>query len=207
MCLDGEPLRDEPTHERATTVARPEVVPYAPRHAENATALPGPDEAMTARVFPFAGLLTAYDATPADVVRVAELARVIANAGAAPVVVALAPEIEAPPLVRVVRTRARGSPIASVRLGMAQLTNTMARAVLLVPLRAERTSLVALLSLVDAAKRDEQAIVAGSAGSLDESALVVPRDAWLDLVTLGEGGMDAVAARRKLIRVATERVP
>ena len=158
---------------------------------------------MTARVFPFAGLLTAHDATPVDGARVAELARIIADAGASPVVVALPPDVEVPPDVRVVRTRAQGSAIASIRLGMAQLTNTVARAVLLVPLGSHSASLVALLSLVDAAKRYERAIVTGSAGSLDGSALLVPRDAWLELVTIGEGGMDAVAARRSVIRVAS----
>lgn len=158
---------------------------------------------MTARVFPFAGLLTAHDATLADGSRVAALARIISDAGASPVVVALPPDVEAPSDVRVVRTRAQGSAIASIRLGMAQLTNTVARAVLLVPLGADSASLVALLSLVDAAKRDERAIVTDSAGRLDGSALLVPRDAWLELVTIGEGGMDAVAARRSVIRVAS----
>ena len=157
---------------------------------------------MTAQVFPFAGLLTAHDATPADAERIDELARIIADAGAAPVIVAMPPEVEAPPHGRVVRTRAQGSPIAAIRLGMAQLTNTVARAVLLVPLGAEGTSLLGLLSLVDAAKRDERAIVAASADSLDGCALLVPRDAWLELVTLGEGGMDAVAAGRRVARVA-----
>ena len=108
-------------------------------------------------------------------------------------VVALAPEVDAPPGTRVVRTRANGSAIAAIRLGMAQLTNTVARR----PARAARrgaASLVALLSLVDAAKRDEQAIVAFSSASLDESAVLLPRDAWLELVTVGESGLDAVAA-------------
>jgi hypothetical protein len=91
--------------------------------------------------------------------------------GATPVVVALAPDVEAPAGARVVRARARGSAIAAIRLGMAQLTNTVAPAVLLVPLGAERASLVALLALVDAAKRDEQAVVAFANASLDESAL------------------------------------
>jgi hypothetical protein len=156
---------------------------------------------VTAHAYPFAGLLTAHDAAPTDGARVAELARIIADAGAAPVVVTLPRDVEAPPHARVVRTRAQSSAIASIRFGMAQLTNTVARAVLLVPLGAESTSLVALLSLVDAAKRDQRAIVAGSAGSLDGCALLVPRDAWLELITIGEGGMDALAARRSVIRV------
>ena len=112
---------------------------------------------MTARAFPFAGLVIAHDATPADAGRLADLARVVADAGAAPVVAAVAPNVDAPADVRVVRTRPQGSPIAAIRLGMAQLTNTVAGAVLLVPLGAEPASLVALLALIDAAKRDARA--------------------------------------------------
>ncbi|PYP76822.1 MAG: hypothetical protein DMD35_17170 [Gemmatimonadetes bacterium] len=157
---------------------------------------------MTAPAFPFAGLVIAHDAGAADSARVAELALRVADAGASPVVVALAPGVDAPQDVRVVRTREAGSAIAAIRLGMAQLTNTVARAVLLVPLGAERTSLVALLAIVDAGKRDERALVAFSNARLDDAVLFAPRDAWLELVTVGEGGMDAVAARRRVVLVA-----
>lgn len=159
---------------------------------------------MTARVFPFAGLLVAHDASPADGARIADLARVVADTGAIPVVVALAPDVDAPPGARVVRTRARGSAIAAIRLGMAQLTNTVAQAVLIVPIGAAQTSLVSLLALVDAAKRDEQAVIAFADARPDESALLLPRDAWLELVTVGERGMDAVVARRRALRVSSE---
>jgi hypothetical protein len=159
---------------------------------------------MTAPVFPFAGLVIAHDASAADTGRLAELARTVADAGASPVVVALAPDVDAPPGSRLVRARAHGSAIAAVRLGMAQLTNSVARAVLLVPLRAERTSLVTLLALVDAGKRDAQALIAFSNARLDESAVLLPRDAWLELVTVGESGMDAVAARRRVVRVSAD---
>ena len=159
---------------------------------------------MTARVFPFAGLLVAHDAMPADSVRLADLARAMADAGASPVVVAVAPGVDPPADVRVVRTRPQGPPIAAIRLGMAQLANTVAQAVLLVPLGAERASLVALLALVDGAKRDLQAIIALDGAVLDTSPVLVPRDAWLELVTLGESGMNAVAARRRVLRVTGE---
>ena len=159
---------------------------------------------MTARAFPLAGLVIAHDSPPADATRVSDLVRTLVDAGASPVVVALAPDVDAPAGGRVVRTRANGSAIAAIRLGMAQLTNTVATAVLLVPFRAQRTSLVALLALVDAAKRDDQAIVALANASLDESALLLPRDAWLELVTVGESGMDAIAARRRVLRVDVE---
>jgi hypothetical protein len=159
---------------------------------------------MTARAFPLAGLVIAHDSSPGDAARVSDLVRTLADVGASPVVVALAPDVDAAAGVRVVRTRANGSAIAAIRLGMAQLTNTVAAAVLLVPFRAQRTSLVALLALVDAAKRDDRAIVALANASLDESALLVPRDAWLELVTVGESGMDAIAARRRVLRVDIE---
>jgi hypothetical protein len=160
---------------------------------------------MTVPVFPFAGLLTAHTASASDGEALARLARTVADTGASPVIVALAPGIEAPAGARTVRTRAQGSAIAAIRLGMAQLTNSVARAVLLVPLGAERWSLVELLALVDASKRDEQAIVALSDARLDESAVLIPRDAWLELMTVGQSGMDAVAARRRVVRVSPER--
>jgi len=159
---------------------------------------------MTTPVFPFAGLAIAHDASPSDGPRLATLARALADAGASPVIVALAPDVDAPAGTRVVRTRAHGSTIAAIRLGMAQLTNTVARAVLLAPLGAEQPSLVALLALVDAAKLDVQALVAFADASLDSSTVLLPRDAWLELVTVGESGMGAVAARRRTIRVAAE---
>ena len=158
---------------------------------------------MTLQAFPFAGLLIAPRATAADGARLAELARVVGDAGAAPVVVAAPPDVELGS-VRVVRTRAQGAPIAAIRLGMAQLTNSVARAVLLVPSDAQDATLVELLALVDAAKRSEGAIAAYEGRALDRSPLLVPRDAWLELVTLGEGGMDAVAAKRRLIRVSAD---
>jgi len=159
---------------------------------------------MTARAFPLAGLVIAHDSSPGDATRVSGLVRTLADVGASPVVVALAPDVDAPAGGRVVRTRANGSAIAAIRLGMAQLTNTVAAAVLLAPFRAQRTSLVALLALVDAAKRDDRAIVAFANASLDESALLLPRDVWLELVTVGESGMDAIAARRRVLRVDVE---
>jgi hypothetical protein len=143
---------------------------------------------MTIQGFPFAAVVIAHDATPMDGALVAELARLAADAGATPVIVAVPPGIEVSDATRVVRTRASGLAIAAIRLGMAQLTNTIARAALLVPHWAERRSLVALLALVDAGKRSPEAIVAFEGAALDRSPLLVPRDAWLELVTLGETG-------------------
>lgn len=161
---------------------------------------------MTARAFPFAALVLAQDALVSDAARVAELARTAADVGAQPVVVAIPFEAELPSAARAVRTRAGGSAIAAIRLGMAQLANTVARAALVVPIGAEQTSLVALLALVDAAKHAGDAIIAFENADLDGSALLVPRDGWLELVTLGERGIGAVAARRRVVRVTAPPV-
>jgi hypothetical protein len=156
---------------------------------------------MTARAFPFAALVLAHDAVASDAARVAELARTASDVGALPVVVAIPFDAELPSAARLVRTRAGGSAIAAIRLGMAQLTNTVAQAALLVPIVADQTSLVALLALVDAAKQAGDAIIAFEDADLDGSVLLVPRDGWLELVTLGERGISAAAARRRVVRV------
>ena len=57
-------------------------------------------------------------------------------------------------------------------LGMAQLTNTTARAVLLIPLRGAHPPFESLLAMLDAAKRDGDAIVAFSDASLDGSPAI-----------------------------------
>jgi len=150
---------------------------------------------------PFAALILAYDAVDADTAAIESLACDAARVGAAPVVVALPPDVGAPDGTRVVRVARGGARVTGLRLGMAQLTNSPARAVLLVPLRGPQRSLVSLLALLDGAKRGSAAIIAFEGAALDDSPVLVPRDAWLELVTVGENGMEAVAARRDTRRV------
>jgi hypothetical protein len=157
---------------------------------------------MTAQAFPIAALVLGHDADPSRTAALRALVATARDVGAAPVVVAAPPGIELPEPARVVRTRESGSRIGAIRLGMAQLANSPARVVLLLPQGDSAPSLVALLSLVDASKRAPDAIVAFAGASLDESPVLVPRDAWLELVTVAENGLDAVAARRRVERVA-----
>lgn len=152
--------------------------------------------------FPLAALILANDATDADAATLESLARDVTTIGAAPVVLAVPPDVEAPADTRVVRVKRGGAPVTALRLGMAQLTNTTAQAVLIVPLRGATRPLVSLLALLDAAKRSDDALIAFEGAMLDDSPVLVPRDAWLELVTIGEGGIDAVAARRSVQRVA-----
>jgi hypothetical protein len=156
---------------------------------------------MTSQAFPIAALVLAHDADPSRSWALAALVATVRDLGAAPVVVAAPPAIELPATVRVARTRESGSRIGAIRLGMAQLANTSARGVLLWPHDAPTASLVELLSMVDAAKRAPDVIVAFAGAPLDASPVLIPRDAWLELVTVGENGLDALAARRRVERV------
>jgi hypothetical protein len=149
----------------------------------------------------FSSLILAPTATPAAEPALAAMARSCVAIGARPVVVALPAGVEPPPGTRVVRVKASGSAIGAIRLGMAQLTNTTATAAILWPLGASDVAADALLAVVEAGARDHGALVALAGMALDDGPLLVPRDAWLELVTLGEGGLGALAARRRIVRV------
>jgi len=159
---------------------------------------------MTSQAFPIAALVLAHDADPSRVDALSQLVSRAREIGASPIVAAVPQGIELPAPARVVRTRQTSSRIGAIRLGMAQLANSPALIVLLLPLGA-RPSLVELLSLIDASKQAPNAIVAFAGASLDESPVLVPRDAWLELVTVAENGLDAVAARRRVERVDVTR--
>ena len=156
---------------------------------------------MTSQAFPIAALVLGHEADPSRTGALGALVATARDVGATPVVVAVPPGIELPAPARVVRTRLSGPRIGAIRLGMAQLANTPARVVLLLPDAGAAPSLVALLSLIDASKRTPEGMIAFAGATLDESPVVIPRDAWLELVTLAENGLDAVAARRRVERV------
>jgi hypothetical protein len=118
-------------------------------------------------------------------------------AGAHTVVVVLPREAPAPAEVRVARVAAGASTINALRSGMALLTNTTARLALIWPLDgAEVDDVPRIAALVEAARREGAAVTAFAHDDLDASPVIVARDAWLELVTLGEQGIGAVAARR-----------
>jgi len=156
---------------------------------------------MTSQAFPIAALVLGHDVDPSRTTVLDALVAAARDAGAAPVVAAVPPGIEPAAPARVVRTRSSSSRIGAIRLGMAQLANSSARIVLLLPLSGSGPSLFELLSLLDASKRAPEAMIAFAGAALDESPVVIPRDAWLELVTLAENGLDAVAARRRVERV------
>jgi hypothetical protein len=145
-------------------------------------------------------VILASRAAPADRERVAEMVGMARTLGARAIVVAVPKGWRAPAHARVVHA-APGAPIiSSVRLAMAQLSNTPARYVLLWPLEsaADADALGVLVSAV-AHERPAFAVLAGDDPERDP--VMVAREAWLDLMTLGEQGMTAVASRLGVHRV------
>ncbi|MEO8560833.1 MAG: hypothetical protein ABI601_02085 [bacterium] len=146
-------------------------------------------------------LVLAPTATKSDSDSIARMARSGAELLLAPIVAAIPAEVDAPPGIRAVRVKRDGAPITAVRLGMAQLTNTTATSVLLWPFAAADVPITTLRALMDVAALEPGALFALASLPLDLAPVIVPRDAWLELVTLGEGGLDALSARRRITRV------
>lgn len=151
---------------------------------------------MTAHV-PLAAVLMDQGAEPATLRAAVDAAR---GAGARPIVLVLPRGAEAPADTRVVHVNDGARTISALRAGMALLTNTTARLALVWPLGAGQASVPAdaVLALVSAARDSGAAVTALADDDLERAPIVIARDAWLDLVTIGEQGMAAVATRRGL---------
>jgi hypothetical protein len=147
------------------------------------------------RELPFAVVILAGRATGGDGDRVGEMVRTARAAGADAVVVAVPRGWRAPAHARVVHVAPGAPHISGVRLGMAQLSNTPARYALLWPLDAASTGEERLRALVDDVRRERPALAALEGDDLEHGAVLIARAAWLDLMTLGEQGMAALAAR------------
>ncbi len=130
------------------------------------------------QAFPFAAVILAGGAAGGDGDRVAAMVQAARAAGAHGIVVAVPRGWRAPAHARVVHVAPGASPISAVRAGMAQLSNTPA------PLRRARPALAAF-----------------DGADLERGPVMIARDAWLELMTLGERGLAAVAERRGVRRV------
>jgi len=137
-------------------------------------------------------------AEPARVQAMADAAR---EAGSQPVVVVLARGVDSPADLRITRVSSGASTISALRAGMALLTNTTAHLALILPLGEDAWTSAQLLALADTARREPAAVTAFEGADLDRSPVIVSRDAWLDVVTLGEQGLGAVANKRGVNRV------
>lgn len=152
----------------------------------------------------FAVVVVASRASPADRERVAEMVGIARAIGARGIVVAVPKGWRAPAHARVVHATPGAPTISGVRLAMAQLSNTSARYVLLWPLESAAGA-DALGALVSGVRREQPALAALEGDELDRDPVMLARGSWLELMTLGEQGMQAVADRLGVRRVARER--
>lgn len=122
--------------------------------------------------------------------------------GAAPLVVAGPRGWAAHAGARVVHLATGASRTSALRAGMAQLGNSPARYALVWPVGAI-TDAARLEALLRDAARTRPAFALLEGDDPDRAPVLVGRDAWLDLMTLGEQGMAAVGARCGVHRVAS----
>jgi hypothetical protein len=146
-------------------------------------------------------VILAPRATSADHDRVATMVE-SARSLAGYVVVVVPKGWRAPPRSRVVHVAPGVSAIGAIRAGMAQLSNTPAPYALLWPLEAGAVDVARLRVLVADVARKRPAVGALAGDDVEHAPVMVARDAWLDLMTLGEQGIGAVAERRGVHRVA-----
>lgn len=146
----------------------------------------------------FATVILAGRALPGDRDRVTEMVASARALGAVAIVVAVPRGWRAPSHGRVVHVAPGGSSISAMRLAMAQLSNTPARYALLLPLGATPTAMERLRELVDVVARERPAIASFEGEDPDDAPSMVARDAWLDLMTIGEQGMSALGERLRI---------
>jgi hypothetical protein len=151
---------------------------------------------MATRAFPFAAVILAPRAAAEDAPTLARLVEVARAAGADPIVVTAPRETTLATGARGVHVPAGASDVTALRLGMAQLGNSSVPYALLLHLGTATPDVVPLLALVDVAKRDRPALTALDGDDLDRGPMLIARDAWLELMTLADQGIGAVAARR-----------
>lgn len=152
----------------------------------------------------FAVVILAARATPSDRERVAEMVRVARATGAQAIVAAVPRGWRAPPHSRVVHVAPGAPSISAIRAGMAQLSNTSVRQAMLWPLDAAGADVARLSALVRGIRSEGAAVAVLDGDDVEHAPLMIARDAWLDLMTLGEQGMAALAERRGLQRVVAD---
>lgn len=150
----------------------------------------------------FAVVILAPRATPGDRERVDGMVQVARAAGAQAIVAAVPRGWRAPPHSRVVHVAPGAPAISAIRAGMAQLSNTSVRHAMLWPLDAAGADVARLSALVRGIQFEGAALAVLEGDDVEHAPLMIARDAWLDLMTLGEQGMTALAERRGLHRVA-----
>jgi CTP:molybdopterin cytidylyltransferase MocA len=116
-------------------------------------------------------------------------------AGCDPVIAVLPPDVEAPAGIQVVvNPRPESEQIASVRLGLARLSNTPCVGALLWPVDHPFVDLRSALAVLDGARRTGATIVLPRCGERRGHPAYFARDHWRELLTVADGGARAVIA-------------
>jgi hypothetical protein len=151
--------------------------------------------------FALAAVVLAGGAAMGDVPKLESMVRAARAAGAEPVVVVLPRGVSVPEGARAAQSAPGAKTISGLRAGMALLANSPARFVLLWPFSSEWSETDGVMPLVEAAQREQAPVTAMEGADLDREPIIVARDSWLELMTIGEQGMNALAARRGVNRV------
>ena len=114
-------------------------------------------------------------------------------AGADPIIAAVPPGLAVPAGVRaLVNADAKGEQVVSLRMALAQLTNSPAQGVLVWPVDHPAVRVESVLALVDAARRTGAHIAIPTCEGRRGHPTWFHRETWRELVTVREGGARAV---------------
>ncbi len=163
------------------------------------------DGSVDASALRFAVVILAGRAAARDRARIDEMVATARALGAEAIVCAVPKGWRAPTFARVVHVAPGAAAISALRLAMAQLGNSPAQHALLWPLEA-LTGDARLRALLNDVAREPAPLAALVGDDLDHAPVLIARDAWLDLMTLGEQGMTAVAERVGVRRVAGDAI-
>lgn len=115
------------------------------------------------------------------------------TSGADPVIAVVPPDTEVPAGARgIVNARAKDEQVKSLRLGLAQLTNTDAAGVLVWPVDHPFARAESALAVVDAARRTGAPIVVPVSDGGRGHPVWFARETWRELMTVADGGARAV---------------
>ena len=177
-----------------------------------------PSASPAQRAFPIACVVISRDALAAaageaggdspcwagEVERAESVRRVVdgaVHAGASPIIAVLPAGVDVPPPARAI-TSARGGSDLALRIGIAQLANTVVVGTLIWPIEEADISLETALAVLDAAKRTNASIVVPGASGVEGWPLYFARDGWRELLTT-PGGVRAVLQQS---RAAVDRI-
>lgn len=160
---------------------------------------------MSERVFPVGGVILGAGAGrrfggPKAIATLADGRRFLdavsetaMHAGLDPIVAVLPPGVEAFPSVRVVSNPDPSSEqIVSVRLGLAQLTNSPVSAAMVWPVDHPFVQLESVLAVLDGARRTNAPIVVPVHEGRRGHPTFFHRDVWRELMTVADGGARVV---------------